>query len=144
MFPNRHGCGLKLQRGATSDEVSIMRSALRTRQDLPAVKDGTTLAVSYLRLGVHARSAHHTSRGGRRHRADPESYALSSKQVGGLIAAARHANSIDLPLTRMITIHWKAVGLPLTGMANASSHFLDLLTKALARHGSRTAWLSVH
>lgn len=44
----------------------------------------------------------------------------------------------------MITIHWEAAGVPLEGMARATGHFLDLMTKALARHGSRTAWIWVH
>lgn len=34
--------------------------------------------------------------------------------------------------------------MPLSGMAKATGRFLDLLTKALARHGSCTAWLWVH
>jgi hypothetical protein len=44
----------------------------------------------------------------------------------------------------MISIHWEAAGVPLSGMAKATGRFLDLLTKALARHGSGTAWLWVH
>jgi hypothetical protein len=44
----------------------------------------------------------------------------------------------------MITIHWEAAGVPLDGMARATGRFLDLLTKTLARHGSRTTWLWVH
>lgn len=34
--------------------------------------------------------------------------------------------------------------MPLAGMARATYRFTDLITKALARHGSRTAWLWVH
>tara|TARA_R110002124_G_scaffold183401_4_gene350791 strand:- start:11261 stop:11749 length:489 start_codon:yes stop_codon:yes gene_type:complete len=44
----------------------------------------------------------------------------------------------------MVTIHWEAAGVPLTGMARATGRFTDLLTKALARHGSGTAWLWTH
>jgi hypothetical protein len=44
----------------------------------------------------------------------------------------------------MLTIHWEAAGVPLAGMAKATGRFTDLLTKALARHGSRTAWLWTH
>ncbi|MBU6395761.1 MAG: hypothetical protein KGQ75_14420 [Sphingomonadales bacterium] len=44
----------------------------------------------------------------------------------------------------MISIHWEAAGVPLEKMAKATGHFLDLLSKALARHGSRTAWIWVH
>lgn len=49
-----------------------------------------------------------------------------------------------LPFNRMISIHWEGAGVPLAGMAKATYRFTDLLTKALARHGSRTAWLWTH
>ena len=60
------------------------------------------------------------------------------------MAATAHADVIGLPFTRMISIHWAAAGLPLAGMAKATGRFTDLMTKALARHGSRTAWLWAH
>ena len=41
----------------------------------------------------------------------------------------------------MITIHWQAAGVALADMVKATGRFLDLLTKALARHDSKTAWL---
>jgi hypothetical protein len=44
----------------------------------------------------------------------------------------------------MITIHWEAAGVPLAGIARATGRFVDLLTKALKRHGSATAWIWVH
>nr|WP_295672192.1 hypothetical protein [Sphingomonas sp.] len=44
----------------------------------------------------------------------------------------------------MISIHWQAAGVPLAGMAKATGHFTDLMAKALARHGSGTAWLWTH
>ena len=61
-----------------------------------------------------------------------------------LTAAERHAALIGLPLNRMITIHWQASGVPLAGMVKATGRFIDLMIKALARHGSKTAWLWVH
>jgi hypothetical protein len=64
--------------------------------------------------------------------------------MANLTAAEAHARKIGLPFTRMLTIHWEAAGVPLAGMAKATSRFLDLLTKALARHGSQTAWLWSH
>jgi hypothetical protein len=64
--------------------------------------------------------------------------------VANLVAAAAHATSIGLPFTRMVTVHWQAAGLPLSAMAQATGRFLDLLTKTLARFGSRTAWIWVH
>jgi hypothetical protein len=72
------------------------------------------------------------------------SHALTTAQVARLNAAERYARQIGLPFTRMITIHWEAAGVPLVGMAKATGRFTDLLVKALARHGSPTAWLWVH
>jgi hypothetical protein len=48
------------------------------------------------------------------------------------------------PFTRAVTIHWQAAGMPLECMVKATGRFTDLLTKSLARHGSRTAWLWTH
>jgi hypothetical protein len=83
-------------------------------------------------------------KGGARNRADRVSDALSARQVCNLLAAAEHSDAIGFPLTRFISIHWQAAGIPLDGMATATRRFVDLLTKALARHGSPTAWLWVH
>jgi len=83
-------------------------------------------------------------RGGGRNRSDRVSYALSVAHVSNLVAATAQATTIDLPFTRMITIHWEAAGVPVSGMAKATGHFTDLMSKALARCGSKTAWLWVH
>lgn len=96
------------------------------------------------RLGVAGLLPCTTGRGGARNRADRESHALTAAQVGSLKAAARHAGRIGLPLTRMLTVHWQAAGVPLAGMAKATGRFCHLMTKALARHGNGTAWLWVH
>jgi hypothetical protein len=64
--------------------------------------------------------------------------------IGNLSAAERHADKIGLPFTRMISIHWERAGVPLAGMAKATGRFTDLMSKALARHGSGTAWLWTH
>ena len=85
-----------------------------------------------------------TCRGGARNRADRESHALTVAQVANLIAAADEPVAVGLPLTPMVTIHWEAAGVPLSGMAKATGRFADLMTKALARHGSSTAWLWTH
>lgn len=65
-------------------------------------------------------------------------------QIANLSAAEHHSRQIELPFTRMITIHWQAAGVPLAGMVKATGRFIDLMAKALARHGSSTAWLWVH
>lgn len=83
-------------------------------------------------------------RGGARNRADRESQELSVRQVANLLDATAYATAIGLPFTRMISIHWEAAGVPLSGMAKATGRFIDLMTKMLARHGCRTAWLWVH
>ena len=83
-------------------------------------------------------------RGGPRNSATRESHALSASHVENLKSAARHADAIGLPLNRMVTIHWEKAGVPLSVMAKATGRFTDLLTKALAQHGCRTAWLWSH
>ncbi|MDA9918634.1 hypothetical protein N9D37_01985 [Erythrobacter sp.] len=85
-----------------------------------------------------------SKRGGARNRADRGSYALSGTDVAKSIAATHFATAIGLPFTRMITIHWESAGVQLFNMPRATGRFIDLLTKALARHGSRTSWVWVH
>jgi hypothetical protein len=83
-------------------------------------------------------------RGGSRNLASRESNCLTRAHTANLIAASGHAKAIGLPFTRMITIHWELAGVPVERMAKATGRFTDLMTKALARHGSGTAWLWVH
>lgn len=85
-----------------------------------------------------------TGRGGSRNLANRESYALSVAHVANLKAATAHASEIGLPFTRMITIHWETLGVPLKSMAKATGRFLDYLTKWLSRCQCRTAWIWVH
>ncbi|WP_146184185.1 MULTISPECIES: hypothetical protein [unclassified Caulobacter] len=88
--------------------------------------------------------ARKVGRGGARNRADRQSQALTTAQVANLLDAIGHAKVLGLPLNRMVTVHWKAAGVPLHGMANATGRFTDLLSKCIARHGHRTAWVWVH
>jgi len=141
---NRHGEVLKLHRSSVFGEVSIPKSMHETVGKMPLPETGTAHAISYLRLGVVANLTNCTGRGGARNHGSRESHALTEVQIANLKAAERHAATIGLPFTRMITIHWQAAGVPLEGMARATGRFTDLMTKALARHGSRTAWLWVH
>jgi len=140
----RHGGALKLHRDCGFGGVSIAPLQPLSPENLPIVETGTAFAINYLTSGVAALSAGGTGRGGARNRADRESHALTAAQIGNLKAAERHAAKIGLPFTRMISIHWQAAGVPLAGMARATYRFTDLLTKALARHGSGTAWLWTH
>lgn len=140
----RHGGALKLHRDCGFGEVSIAPLQPQSPANPPIVRTGTALAINYLTSGVAALSACSTGRGGARNRADRESYALTAAQIGNLKAAERHAEKIGLPFTRMISIHWEAAGVPLAGMAKATGRFTDLMAKALARHGSGTAWLWTH
>ena len=140
----RHGGAFETSPFRGFGEVSIEPHLPQSPVKLPIVRTGTALAISNLTTGVAALSASSTGRGGARNRADRESHALTAAQIGNLRAAERHANRIGLPFTRMISIHWEAAGVPLAGMAKATGRFVDLMAKALARHGSGTAWLWVH
>lgn len=140
----RHGGALKLHRDCGFGEVSIAPLQPQSPANPPIVRTGTALAINYLTSGVAALSVCSTGRGGARNRANRESHALTMAQIGNLKAAERHAEKIGLPFTRMISIHWQAAGVPLAGMAKATGRFTDLMAKALARHGSGTAWLWTH
>lgn len=143
-MPSKHGGALKLHRRATSGEVSSLQPQQQTSKIGLSIPIGTAGAISNIIQGVPALSAKRLGRGGARNRSDRESHALTAAQVANLLAAERHASSLDLPFTRMMTIHWEAAGVALEGMAKATGRFTGLLAKALARHGSRTAWIWVH
>lgn len=140
----RRGGAMKLHRGATSGEVSTALHQPKKAAFPPIVDHGTALAIDYSTLGVAALFAPKGGRGGARNFSSRVSHALTKAQVARLKAAERHSRQIGLPFTRMITIHWDAAGVALADMPNATGRFTDLLTKALARHGSPTAWLWVH
>jgi hypothetical protein len=140
----RHGGTFETSPFRGFGEVSIGPLAVKTVGKQTSLENGTPHAVNYIRLGVAANLPCSTGRGGARNRADRESHALTTVQIANLRAAERHAAAIGLPFTRMITIHWQAAGLPLEAMASATGRFIDLLTKALARHDIRTTWLWVH
>lgn len=127
-----------------SGEVSKARRPDNTARKQRPGASGTPLAISKLPLGVAALSTAGTGRGGARNRADRVSHSLTAAQIANLRAAESHAAAIGLPFTRMLTIHWEAAGMPLSGMAKATGRFTGLLRKALARHGSETAWVWVH
>lgn len=140
----RRGGALKLHRRCAYGEVSIASLKQLSPAFQPLLGDGTGLAISNFTSGVAPHLPPSTGRGGSRNRAGRESHALTVGHIANLSAAERHAAKIGLPLTRMITVHWEAAGVPLEGMPKATGRFTDLLTKALARHGSATAWLWVH
>lgn len=140
----RHGGAFETSPFCGFGEVSIASPKPRSPAIPPVRQYGTALAINYLTSGVPADLPRSTGRGGARNRADRESHALKPAQIANLRAAERHADAIGLPFTRMITIHWEAAGVHLAAMAKATGRFLDLLTRWLARNGSRTAWLFVH
>ena len=139
-----HGGVLKLPRDCGFGGVSNAPLQPQSRANPSNLQPGTARAIKYLTHGMPALSICTIGRGGARNRADRESHALTAAQIANLKAAERHAKQIGLPFTRMISIHWEAAGVPLAGMAKTTYRFTDLLTKALARHGSRTTWLWVH
>ena len=146
----RRGGALKLHRDCGFGEVSIAPLHPHATRTPPAnLRDWhgpcyNTYITRAQDLGGPALSACSTGRGGARNRADRESHALTAAQIVNLKAAERHAENIGLPFTRMITIHWEAAGVPLADMAKATGRFTDLMAKAMARHGSGTAWVWVH
>lgn len=124
-------------------EVSLARPPF-DNGGKPAIADyGTSPALNNSNLGVPADLPQSSGRGGARNWGNRESNALTAPQIANLRAAERHAAQIGLPLTRMITIHWEAARVPLSGMVKATGRFTDLLGKLLGRHGSRSAWLWV-
>nr|WP_166180886.1 hypothetical protein [Altererythrobacter segetis] len=125
-------------------EVSIAPPKPQIHAIPPNAESGTGLAITNSTLGVAAHLPKRTGRGGARNRASRESHALTAAQIANLKAAERHAAASGLPFTRMLTIHWEAAGVPLQGMARATGRFTGLMAKALARHGSCSAWLWVH
>ena len=140
----RHGVAFETSPFRGFGEVSIAPLQPQKAANPPPVRNGTALAISYVTFGGAALLLSRTGRGGARNRADRESHALTTAQIANLRAAERHANKIGLPFTRMISIHWEAAAVPLAGMAKATGRFTGLMTKALARHGSGTAWLWTH
>lgn len=134
---------LKLHRRATFGEVSNAPIQPQKPAIAPLASRGTALAISYPIMGVAANLPRKPGRGGARNRADRESHALTTAQIANLSAAKCHAATIGRPFTRMITIHWKAAGVPLAEMVQATGRFLDLLSKWLTRRKHGTAWLWV-
>lgn len=139
-----HGGALKLHREQDFGEVSIAPPLPQSLENMAVPGNGTSIAFNNYTSGGVAYFPRNMGRGGARNSAGRESYELSVAQVGNLTSAARHADAIGLPLNRIITIHWEAAGVALEDMAKATGRFTDLMAKALARHGSRTAWLWVH
>lgn len=140
----RHGGAFETSPFRGFSEVSTAPLQPQSPANPPIVTIGAALAINYLTYGVAALSVCSTGRGGARNRAYRESHALTAAHIRNLSAAERHAKKIGLPFNRMISIHWEAAGVPLAGMAKATGRFTDLMSKALARHGSGTAWLWTH
>lgn len=143
-FEQSKGGPLKLRRNYGFGEVSKPAPQAKKGENPLSFKTGTAVAIINPSNGVAVVSTTSHSRGGARNRADRQSDALTAAQICNLMAAERHARQIGLPFNRMITIHWQAAGLQLEDMVRATGRFIDLMTKALVRHGSKTAWLFVH
>ncbi len=187
-----HGAGLKLHRGATFGEVSMLALQPRRPANRGFFATPASPALGYFTIGVPAKSAltcgrspdwpdvrpfqgknksppsgvsvrppskagtivqcsigpklgqASPGRGGARNSASRESYGLKPAQIENLVAAIQHAVAIGLPLTRFITVHWQSAGLSLAGMAKATGRLIDLLSKALKRHGYGSAWVWTH
>lgn len=135
---------LKLHRGATFGEVSNAAFPATTGGKRGVRPNGTHGAIRHLDTGCGAYSAERNGRGGAHNRADRVSYHLTAGHIANLTAGSAHAFVIGLAFNRMITVHWEAAGIALADMAHATGRFLDMLSKAIARHHGKTAWLWVH
>lgn len=82
-------------------------------------------------------------RGGARNRRDRMTAALSTRHVGGMIDAAGFAVARGSPLTRHITVHWKAAGVPASRAGAATSAFVRWLARFARERGAPVAWLYV-
>ncbi len=143
-FPSPRGGLLKLHRGGIFGGIRPVRVPRVERLNPPFPETGTRNAIDYSNSGVAADSARTTGRGGARNRADRESHAVTIAQVDNLRAGTAYAYVIGRPFTRMITIHWEAAGIALADMAWATGRFIDLMTRALARHGVKIALVWTH
>jgi hypothetical protein len=125
--------------------VSIATPNSETLGAVHLLPAGTVVAVNYLRIvpTTLPTPCHAPGRGGARNRRDRTSVILTARHVANLIAASRHAGAIGRPFTRMYSIHWEENGVAPGDIVAATGRFLDMMTKALTRHGSATAWLWV-
>ena len=122
-------------------EVSKAPLRMQVAQTSRISETGTGVAINYLTIGVAAHVPKGAQRGGSRNSGQRKSVELTAAQIANLVAAEGHSRAIGLPFTRMITIHWEAAGIAPSHMVRATGRFLDLLTKALGRHGYNTALL---
>ncbi len=139
---------LKLRRKPHFGEVSNSAAQNYFAASSATSDDCGQIAALYARAHLNGCGtvfrSHGSGRGGARNLGGRESDALSAAGTANLTAAAAHAEAIGLPFTRMVTIHWEAAGVPLAGMPKATGRYIDLMTRAIARHGGRTAWLWTH
>lgn len=163
---DQHGPAMKLHRSPRFGEVSKAGLGRQTTENVGLQPIGTLVAKNTLALGEAAnmgvmpdgseranreRCSQRTEggsvgrgRGGARNKTYRISEGLTGRQVTNLVDAVEHAARVNLPLNRMVTVHWQAAGVPPKAMSRATGRFLDLLSKTLKRHGSSTAWVWVH
>jgi hypothetical protein len=73
--------------------------------------------------------------GGARNRRDRVTDAITLQQARGLAAAVAHAECIGLPLNRLVTLHWGAMGLSDAEAGRAVGRVLKLWREALVERG---------
>lgn len=73
--------------------------------------------------------------GGARNRHDRVTDAITLSQARRMAAAVAHAERIGLPLNRLVTVHWGAMGLSDAEAGRASGRMLKLWREALAEKG---------
>jgi hypothetical protein len=140
-----HGANLKLTRNPIFGSVSRCEAEVSKPPESPTFQDWhVTCKVTRAPSGVIPLSVSKRQHGGARNSGQRTSGALTSAQVGNIIAAAGYAWATGMHLTRMVTIHWEQAGVPLSEMGSATTRFLKLLGKALARHGCKSTYVWVH
>jgi hypothetical protein len=66
--------------------------------------------------------------------------ALTAKQVKGLREAAHRADKLGVPLNRMTTVHWGALGVDDADAAKATGMLIKLASDWCATKGVKLSW----
>lgn len=109
--------------------------ASRARVTLESVSGGETGTVRAI-IGLVPKVCAERGRwGGARNRRDRVTTVLTLQQVRHVLAAVAHAERIDLPLNRLVTVHWGALRVTDADAGAALAHVLKLWREALAARG---------
>jgi hypothetical protein len=105
--------------------------ASRARASLDGA-GGAAIGTHHAIIGVNAGRMRW---GGARNRCDRVTDAITLPQARALLAAVQHAERIDLPFNRLVTVHWGAMRLSDAEALAATGKLLKLWREALAARG---------